>query len=232
MKSAGRPRQLPLDLGLAPGNSRDDLVVSPANRAAVDLVDRWPDWPGATAIILGPPGSGKSHLAAIWCERAGARPGNPDDLATATAWAEEGPLVIDDIDASPLDEAGLFHLLNAVRSAGKHLLMTARRPLADWGVKLPDLASRLRATTIVTIGEPDDLLLAGVITKLFADRQVDIEPNLADYLLRRIERSLATAGAVVERIDRMALERKCRITRALAGEALTAMDAGQGRLDL
>ena len=144
--------------------------------------------------------------------------------------AEAGPVFVDDADRDGLDEQGLFHLINAVRSAGTQLLLTARRFPAAWGVKLPDLASRLRAATTVEIGEPDDLLLAGVITKLFADRQIEVEPHVVQYLVRRIERSLSTAIRVVDRLDRAALEQKSRITRALATEAVSALDEGQGEL--
>ena len=127
-----------------------------------------------------------------------------------------------------LDETGLFHLINAVRAAGTHLLLTARRFPSAWGVRLPDLASRLKAAATVEILEPDDHLLAGVITKLFADRQVEVEPHVVQFLVRRIERSLSTAIGVVDRLDRAALEQKTRITRALAAEMVNAMD--QGRL--
>ncbi|RWF24498.1 MAG: hypothetical protein EOS64_07630, partial [Mesorhizobium sp.] len=127
---------------------------------------------------------------------------------------------------------GLFHLINAVRGAGSTLLLTARRFPAAWRVTLPDLISRLKAAATVEIHEPDDMLLAGVITKLFADRQVEVEPHVVQYLVRRIERSLATAMRVVERLDRAALERKTPITRALAAETVSAMDEGQGEFDI
>lgn len=229
----GRPRQIPLALDPAPGFSRDELVVSAANAAAVALVDRWPDWPASAMVLAGPPGSGKSHLAAIWAEHSGAV--RLDRLAlgeAALAAAARGPVLVDDADGGGLDEAGLFHLFNAARQAGGHLLLVARRFPAAWGVHLPDLASRLKAAPVVEIGEPDDMLLAGVITKLFADRQVAIEPPVVQYLVRRIERSLATAMRVVDRLDRRALEDKARITRPLAASVLDAMEAGQGMLRL
>jgi chromosomal replication initiation ATPase DnaA len=130
----------------------------------------------------------------------------------------------------PFDEAALFHLLNMIRSAGTHLLLTSRRfPLA-WGAELPDLVSRLRTATTVEVHEPDDALLEGVIAKLFADRQVEVEPHVVSYLARRIERSVATAIDVVERLDRAALEEKSRITRGLAARIVSALDEGQGAL--
>ena len=140
-------------------------------------------------------------------------------------------LAIDDADQG-LDEHGLFHLINAARSAGTHILLTSRRFPSAWGVRLPDLVSRLQAAATVEILEPDDHLLAAVITKLFADRQVEVEPHVVQFLVRRIERSLSTAIDVVDRLDRAAMEQKSRITRALAAQTLNALDRGQIELDL
>ncbi|GLS32345.1 dnaA protein [Mesorhizobium albiziae] len=233
MGERGTPRQLPLDLQHDAAFSRDDLVVSPANADAVGLIDRWPDWPAPVVVLAGPAGSGKTHLGAIWREVSSAAEFEPGAIGeSAIKAAEAGPVFIDDADRAGLDEQGLFHLINAVRGAGTQLLLTARRFPAAWGVKLPDLASRLKAATTVEIGEPDDLLLAGVITKLFADRQVEVEPHVVQYLVRRIERSLSTAIRVVDRLDRAALEQQSRITRALATEAVSALDEGQRELDL
>lgn len=227
------PRQLPLELVHDVGRSRDELVVGAANADAVALIDRGPDWPAPVVVLAGPAGSGKSHLAEIWRERSGAALLRRENLGTsAIEAAGRGPVLVDDADGPDLDETGLFHLINAVRAAGTQLLLTARRFPAAWKVGLPDLASRLKAAATVEIHEPDDLLLAGVITKLFADRQVEVEPHVVQYLVRRIERSLATAIGVVDRLDRAALEQKSRITRSLAAATLSALDEGQAAFDL
>jgi chromosomal replication initiation ATPase DnaA len=233
MSRATRPgRQLPLDLVPSGGQAREDLVVGASNAAAVALIDRWPDWPATTVVLAGPSGSGKSHLGSIWRELSGAETLDPQTLgAAALAVAARGPVFIDDADAGGLDEKGLFHLINTVRGAGTHLLMTARRFPVSWQVNLADLESRLKAAALVEIGEPDDVLLAAIIAKLFADRQVEVEPHVIDYVVRRIERSLATAISVVDRLDRLALERKSRISRALAAEVVGELDGGQAVLD-
>lgn len=231
MNGTEKPRQLPLDLDHRPGVSRDHLMISRANAEAVALLDRWPDWPSPVVALAGPAGSGKSHIAAIWRQASGAD--NVDPGALRTDAVEAGrPILIDAIDTVPLDEDALFHLINTVRASHTHLLMTARRFPAAWGALLPDLVSRLKAATLVEIAEPDDFLLAGVITKLFADRQVEVEPNVVQYLVRRIERSLATAARVVEKLDRAALQQNTRITRSLAADIVNAMDLGQGELGL
>lgn len=225
-------RQLPLDLGHVAGQSRDDLIVTRANAAAVELIDRWPAWPAPIMILAGPPGSGKSHLATIWVHEAGARAIGRNMVEAAVQAHVAGPFLVEDADAIDRDEIGLFHLINAVRSSGSSLLLTARRFPAAWGVELPDLASRLKAAGLVELKEPDDELLAGVIAKLFADRQVEVEPHVVQYIARRIERSLDTAIAVVDRLDRAAWETKSRITRGLAAQIVAAFDEGQRALDV
>lgn len=223
------PRQLPLAFPAGTGLTREDLVVTAANAAAVRLVDSWPDWPAHAALLVGPAGSGKTHLGAIWRERSGAT-SIQAAAAEAAAATLAGPVLVEDCDRVRLDETGLFHLLNAARAAGHAVLMTARTPPGAWGLTLPDLASRLKAATAVEIAEPDDALLAAVMAKLFADRQVEVEPHVISYLVRRIERSLATAARVVDNLDRAAIARQTRISRALAGEIVSALDEGQGQL--
>lgn len=221
-------RQLPLDLGHQPGHSRDDLVVSDENEAALTLIEAWPNWPAPVAVLAGPAGSGKSHMVSIFAEEAGAVDAAAS-LDAAMIAAEQGrAIVLDDADAMPLDETQLFHLINAVRSGGATLLLTARRFPANWDLSLPDLISRLKAAALVAIEEPGDALLSAVVMKLFADRQIEIEPHVVQFITRRIERSLGSAIAVVDRIDKAALERRKAITRTLAAEVLTEWESGEG----
>ena len=228
------PRQIPLALEHQPGYHREDIMVAGSNRAAVDLIDRWPNWVTPVVILAGPTGAGKTHLAEVWRAATGALLANPkaisDEVVTGAA---EYPVLIDNIGGAPFDETGLFHLINSVRQnaalgPGPSLLMTARLLPANWKVKLPDLASRLKAATVVEIAEPDDMLLGGVIHKLFADRQISVEPHVVSYLVSRIERSLLSAIQIVDRLDRAALEQKTRITRTLAAQVLSEAGHGEG----
>lgn len=213
-------RQLPLDLGHRPGQSRDHLVVSSENAAALNLIDTWPRWAAPVALLVGPAGAGKSHLLSIFREDHDAVDAGLDYRVAIDAAEAGRPIVLDDADKMPLDQTALFHLINAVRSGQATLLMTAQRLPAAWSLTLPDLISRLKTAAVVEIGEPGDLLLSAVVLKLFSDRQIEIEPHVVQFITRRIERSLAAAIAVVEELDRAALEQRRPITRSLAAEVL------------
>lgn len=218
--SAG-PSQLPLELPVEPAQERDDLIVSRANALAVDLIDSWPRWPGSVVVLAGPPGSGKSHLARAWSAMSGAQV-----MEMAALDADTPPpgarLVLEDAAAGAIPEHALFHVLNHVRAEGGHCIITSRQWPAQWGVTLPDLASRLRASQVVELAEPDDALLCAVMVKLFADRQVAAPPQVISFLAARMERSLEAAQRIVAGIDRLALARGGRITRNIAAEVLRA----------
>jgi chromosomal replication initiation ATPase DnaA len=215
-------RQLTLDLPHAESFHREDFLVDRSNEAALALVNRWPEWPDRIAAIVGPSGSGKSHLAAIWAEYAGARIADaasliPDEVPRALA---TGALVLEDLSPQRIDEAALFHLLNLARQETAFILITGKSRLDLEGYPLADLASRLRAIPVVPMLPPSDALLAAVLVKLFADRQIAVDEDVVAYLVPRIERSLAAARAMVAALDRAALSRGRAVTRPLAAEIL------------
>jgi chromosomal replication initiation ATPase DnaA len=217
------PRQLAFALPHAESFARDDFLIGSSNDAALATIERWPDWADRVLALTGPEGAGKSHLAAIWAEKAGARRVSARALGETDLLGElaTGALVVEDASAK-LDERSLFHLLNLVREEEGYLLLTARSAPATWGVGLPDLASRLRAIPMVAVSAPDDALLRAVMVKLFADRQLSVDESLIAYLATRIERSFAAARKAVEQLDREALRQKRGVTRALAAELLGA----------
>jgi chromosomal replication initiation ATPase DnaA len=215
-------RQLALALDHAESLAREDFLAGPSNEAALALIASWPDWPSRMVALVGPEGSGKSHLAAIWAEHSGARflAGRclgDSDLPAALA---TGALVVEDAAPDSLDETALFHLLNLAREEAAYLLLTARTAPAGWKVGIRDLASRLRALPVLTLAPPDDALLRAVLVKLFGDRQLAVDESLVGYVAARIERSFAAARAVVTALDAEALRQKRPLTRALAAEVL------------
>jgi chromosomal replication initiation ATPase DnaA len=221
-RPSGGPRQLALALDHPESFAREDFLEGPSNAAALALLSRWPDWPDRAVTLIGPEGSGKSHLAAIWAAESGAR------FVAARALGETdlpamlatGALVVEDLAEGHFDERALFHLLNLTREQSGHLLLTARVAPALFSIGIRDLASRLRVLPVVSLTEPDDAMLRAVIVKLCADRQMAIDNALLDYIATRIERSVPAARDAVALLDHEALRLKRPLTRALASEVL------------
>jgi chromosomal replication initiation ATPase DnaA len=214
------PRQLVLALDHAVSFAREDFLAGPSNDAALTLVERWPDWPNKVMALVGPEGAGKSHLATIWAEAAGARVLSAKllgetDLPSAFA---TGALVLEDLEPNALDERALFHLLTLAREEGAYMLVTSRTAPASFPLTVRDLASRLRAVPVVTLAAPDDALLRSLIVKLAADRQLNVDEPVVNYLANRIERSFAAARSAVARLDEEAMRQHRPVTRALAAE--------------
>lgn len=220
-----RPEQLVLELGHRPALGAEDFLVSGSNDAAVGHIDAWPHWSHPAAVVSGPARSGKSHLAHVWQLRSGAALLSASELSDgAVALLERaGAICVEDIDRGIANERVLFHLLNLVREQGRSILMTTRALPGEISITLPDLRSRLRASPVVRIEAPDEALLKAVLVKLFADRQLVIEPHVIDHLARHVDRSIEAAERVVAAADHLALSRGRRVTRALAAEALQSV---------
>lgn len=225
-----RPRpespQLTLELAPEPGFERENFVVSGSNEQAYAMIERWPDWPDPMLLILGPPGAGKSHLGAIWASTAKAGVQSASALAAANieALAAAGPLLLEDADAIGEAETQLFHLINLMRENGMALVITAKAPPDAWGLRTADLLSRLRLAPTVAIGPPDDALMRAVLVKLLIDRQLVIDTSVVGYIALRLERSLDAARTFIDALDREALARQCRISRAIAADVLASLE--------
>ena len=214
--------QLTFDLPVRPALGREDFFVSPANALAVTTLDQPELWPNGKLLLIGPEGAGKTHLAMVFAARTGAQVIGAGNLAAADL-PEAAALVIENADTAAGDpdaETALFHLHNHMTGRGGLLLLTAARAPRDWGLTLPDLQSRMEATATATLLPPDDALLGAVLVKLFADRQLQVAPGFIRWLVRRIDRSFATARAVVAALDAAALATKRPINSTLAATLL------------
>lgn len=220
-----KPRQLVLDLPHRAAWGREDFLVSPANAAAVAMIDGWRDWPSHAAVLVGPPGSGKTHLVEVWRQASGAgvlpvSALHEDDIPELMAGHA---LAVEDAPGDRLNERAMFHLLNYARELGGRVLITSMALPAAWNVALPDLRSRLRSAPVASLGVPDDALLRGVLVKLFDDRQLAVEESVLSYLLPRMPRSLEAARQIVAQLDAAALASKAEITRPFAAKELADM---------
>lgn len=222
-------QQIPLDLGHRTALGREDFLIAPCNQDAVAWIDRWPEWPAPTLVLQGPAASGKTHLAAVWKNTAKAVWIDAADLAGGDAndLARTGHAVVDHFDPWIGDrdaETTLFHLYNTMKDRGSSLLLTMRTAPGQIEFSLPDLSSRLRAAPVASIQAVDDTLLAALLIKLFADRQLQIATDVLSYALPRMERSFAAARDMVERADRLALAEKKAITVSLMRRVLSEQE--------
>lgn len=225
----GQPAiQIPLDLGHRTAMGRDDFLIAAGNQDAVAWIDLWPEWPAPALILYGPVASGKSHLCAVWRERAKAQAIDARTLNENTARdiaQGKDPVVLDDIDAligNVAGEKGLFHLYNIFKEEKRTLLLTMTDAPVRRAFALPDLASRLRAAPAVAIREPDDQILAAVLVKLFNDRQLRVSEDVITYILPRIDRSFEAVRVLVNAIDSRTLAEKKAVSIPLVKDLLTA----------
>lgn len=222
------PKQLSFDLPARPALGREDFYLAPSNALAIALIDQTPDLPGRKLAITGPAGAGKTHLAHVFAKEYGARILAAQDLdEDGVPDLAQTPMAIEnvpDIAGQPGPERALFHLHNMLAQSGQPLLMTGRNAPRQWHIALPDLQSRIDAAAHATLDAPDDMLLAAVMAKLFADRQLTPKADVIPYVLRHMERSFAAASDIVARLDQAALDGKRDVTRKLAAELLGGPD--------
>jgi len=222
--------QLALRFEHRPAMGEADFLVTDSNLEAVAWIDRWPDWPAPALTVHGPPGCGKTHLTRVWRARSGASMAAAGELRVADVPAlvtrGEGRVALERPDAG-VDERALLHLYNVVAERRGTLLLTAEAPPARWGLRLPDLASRLAAAPAVAVRAPDDTLMAAVLIKLFEDRQIKVGQDVVDFLLLRLERSFAAARALVAASDEAALAARRRITIPLVREVLDRLGVSE-----
>ena len=216
--------QLIFDLPTRPALERGDFFISNSNALALSMIEDCENWPQNKHLLVGPKGSGKTHLANVWANQRGTRVIASTDITDQSVeeYAAQD-LVIDDI---PLilgvasREATLFHIHNLCLANGNALLMTGTGHVATWTCALPDLASRLNGTRTARLDPPDDLLFQALLAKLFADRHLFPPPDIFPYLLLRLERSYDAAQNAVDHIDRAALSRKRPITRSFVASII------------
>ncbi|WP_114376632.1 P-loop NTPase family protein [Elioraea thermophila] len=221
--------QLALDFPAKPSFAAADFVSAAATEEAERWLACWPDWPAGRLVLVGPEASGKSHLGAIWRARSGAAVVSAAALRLADVPDQLGSAVhvlVENAETAAGEaarERALLHLLNLVAEQGGTVLLTTRLPASRWPLALPDLRSRLVASATATIGAPDQALLAAVLAKQLADRQIVCEPTVVTYLATRLPRDFAAIARVVRWLDALTLAEGRRLGRAQAARVLAAL---------
>ena len=211
--------QLRFDFPIPNALGRDDFFVSSANADVLAYLKDWQNWPDKRCLLIGPPASGKTHLARIWQSQVGGVFCDTADVPKIVDCA----VVIENVDhvaGHAAQEGLLFHLLNVQADGRYPLLLTARYAPQTWGIALPDLQSRLQAMMSVTLEMPDDELMMAMLGKLFNDRQILVAPNVLSFICNRIERRYDAIYDCVERLDHASLEHGRKITIQMARRIL------------
>jgi len=220
--------QFTLDFSHRPSFGGEDFFIAPPNAEAVKQLDKWPNWPSTALVLFGPAGSGKTHLSQVFYNI------NHSCIVTSSDLMEsEPPYYLGNSKSAILENAdiisniadgalqqSILHLHNVLHETGRHLLLTAKKPSARWGISLKDLSSRLNAATQVRIGAPDDNLISAVLIKQFQDRQLKIDEDVIFFLLTRMERSFEAARSIVHTIDKIALKEQRKVTVPLVRKVL------------
>ncbi len=225
-----KAEQLIFDLARRPALAREDFLVAPCNEDAMSLIDAWPEWSNPVALIHGPKGAGKTHIARVWQSKSDARSIQCDgDLSKEIDALQANvpqALLID--NAQKFFHGGkdaqdfLFHVINTVKSKPAcSLLMTSDTGPSGWSIDLKDLDSRLKAAQIVEILPADETLLMGIFVKQLHDRQLQVDPDVVSYVINRLERSFDQVLKAVEKIDAASLKEKRRITLPFVKKTLS-----------
>jgi DnaA regulatory inactivator Hda len=227
-----RTQQLLLNLTLKPNYSKIDFVESSCNWEAMQWIQRWPNWPMKMIAIYGEAGCGKTHLAHIWQEKANARFLTPTDilnLPPSEAAQDEQAFVLDDADKlfekEGVNEDWFFHFYNLVKEKRADLLMCSRHPPTQWNVKLPDLRSRLATILSISVNSPDEDALRAILFKLCSELGMSLSPDVADYILRRVERSFENVRALVNILNQNTLSMHRQLTLGFVREIFGKRDS-------
>ncbi len=220
---------MPLELGHKPSHAEDDFLIGAGNELAHARILAWPHWPDGVTVLVGPPASGKSHLVRIFADRSRAVTASPETIGALAADNGTLPVVVEDVDRAGYDEQALFHLLNQAMRGQRSLLVTAREDIAQWTLTTDDVRSRMRRAAAFRLEISDDIELSQMMVKLFADRQIKVDPRIVTYVVARMERSHEEAAMLVDDMDRLALAKGTAITRAIASEVLTRRHTALGQ---
>ena len=229
-----KPEQLPFLFEHRQCLNKEDFMVTECNVDAMRMVERWPDWNYFATLIYGQEGAGKSHIANVFAQHVSQTLQIPKkipiinadqikQLSSEKLFEQSNVIVVEDIHPN-INQEAMFHLYNKYRDEGGFILFTARNAPARMNFSLPDLQSRLNIVPTVEIKSPNQQLFNALILKLFADRQIDISPEVINYIATNAQRTFAYAKALVNEADKISLAKKRAVTINIIKDAMKVLD--------
>ena len=203
---------------------KEDFYVSPSNQEAYDFINSWPKWIKRIINIFGPSGSGKSHLASILKSKTSCLQIDSKELDEKTflKFKTKEALIIENMDEN-ISEKLLFSLWNIALQDNKYFLITSTKPINSYKFKLRDLISRVNSSLIIGINLPSDDLIGVILAKNFSDKQIKVEKNHIDYIIKRIDRSYEKISQFILILDKYSLKKGSPIGLKLIKEVLKMM---------
>jgi chromosomal replication initiation ATPase DnaA len=200
--------QLVLKFPTQQAYKKEDFYVSPSNQEAYDLINSWPNWIRRIVNISGPSGSGKSHLASILKGKTSCLQIDSNKLNEKIflKFKIKETLIIENLDEN-IYEKLLFSLWNIALQDNKYILITSTRPISSYKFKLRDLISRVNSSLIIGINLPSDDLISAILAKNFSDKQIKVEKNHIDYIIKRIDRSYEKISQFILTLDKYSLKK-------------------------
>jgi len=203
---------------------KEDFYVSPSNQEAYDFINSWPKWIKRIINIFGPSGSGKSHLASILKSKTSCLQIDSKELDEKTflKFKTKETLIIENMDEK-ISEKLLFSLWNIALQDNKYFLITSTKPINSYKFKLRDLISRVNSSLIIGINLPSDDLIGVILAKSFSDKQIKVEKNHIDYIIKRIDRSYEKISQFILILDKYSLKKGGSFGLKLIKEVLKMM---------
>ena len=184
-----------------------DYYVSSNNFSVYRLIESWPNWPGKWINIFGPNGCGKTHLANIFTKKIKSHYIVAEDFKDYDIIEniENQECLIIDNYKNNIKENELYSILNYLKQSNKYVVINSLISIKNENIKLEDLKSRLSSFVDVGIELPTDDLLRVIISKYFSDKQIEITPNISEYIIKNIERSYEKVFNFIKEIDDLSL---------------------------
>ena len=213
--------QLILEFPSHKAYKKEDFYVSPSNQQAYDFINSWPRWIKRIVNIVGPSGSGKSHLASILKNKTSCLQINSNEINENIfiKYKTKEALIIENLDEK-ISEDLLFALWNIALQDNKYLMITSKKQINSYPFKLKDLTSRVKSTLSIGINLPSDDLISVIIAKNFSDKQIKVEKKHIDFIIKRIDRSYEKISQFILVLDKYSLKKGTPFSLKLIKEVL------------